>query len=356
MARKRSIIATTAAEVSDWITYTPVISNQQGWVAGPCYWRRVGSAMEIKGRINYSSALDAYTMRIGLPTGYTIGAIGSGADSNVVGSACFNDYGNQIYPEGMLYTRTGVGYVEVAKIPGLHGSSSFCYATEPFTWGVNDYITFQCSIPIAQWNASQFVPNVSITVFLNNIVKLTSGSGTWTVPSGIYKIKVTVVGGGGGGGASYNGSGYGGGGGGGTIISNVIAAVIDVTPNQGISYSVGAGGMSNSNGNNSTFGAITGYGGGAGAVGLLSYPGDGGLAPNSDGGVPGQSGTSVVQNPYQSGGHGGGAGGFGGLAGVPGGNPGDNGKYGGGGGGGGRGATGGAGGGQGGSGIIIIEY
>jgi len=85
------------------------------------------------------------------------------------------------------------------------------------------------------------------------IAKYTTGSGNWTVPDGVYYVKVTLVGGGGGG--------------------------------QG---STGNGG----NGGNTTFGALTANGGagGAGAV-----PGAGGGASGADVGIPGQNG-SVIGN------------------------------------------------------------
>ncbi len=74
-----------------------------------------------------------------------------------------------------------------------------------------------------------------------------TASGTWTVPSGVTKCKVTVVGGGGGG--DNDG---GGGGGGGTAIK----IVSGLTPGSGITVTVGAGGAANSgNGGTSSFGA-----------------------------------------------------------------------------------------------------
>ena len=72
------------------------------------------------------------------------------------------------------------------------------------------------------------------------IVTYTSGSGTWTVPTGVSNINVLVVGGGGGGGNCYANSGTpaGGGGGGGVIFRNNYP----VTPGGTINYTVGLGG------------------------------------------------------------------------------------------------------------------
>jgi len=65
-----------------------------------------------------------------------------------------------------------------------------------------------------------------------------TASGTWTKPSGITKIKVTVTGGGAGGGSGSSGNNQGGGGGaGGTAIE-----IIDVSSVSTVSVTVGAGG------------------------------------------------------------------------------------------------------------------
>lgn len=71
-------------------------------------------------------------------------------------------------------------------------------------------------------------------------------SGNWTVPDGVTKIRVTLIGGGGGGGGGSEGnprlSGGAGGGSGGTEF-----ATLSVTPGQTIAYKVGAGGIGCSN-------------------------------------------------------------------------------------------------------------
>jgi hypothetical protein len=169
------------------------------------------------------------------------------------------------------------------------------------------------------------------------IERITSGSGNWTVPADVYRIRVTCVGGGGGG-RQGNTTTFAGGGGGGTNISLAIGDVLDVSPGQSIAYSVGAGGAANTDGNDTTFtGATTG---GKGYTPTLI--GIGGLGATGGAGSAGSPGNTTI------GGAGGGAGGYGGSGAGNGGAGG----YGGGGGGGGLTGAGGAGG----SGIIIIEY
>jgi hypothetical protein len=193
---------------------------------------------------------------------------------------------------------------------------------------------------------------------------ITTGSGNWTVPSDITRIRVTCVGGGGGGGYT-TGAGVpyaGGGGGGGTNISLVSATTISVIPGSLIAYSVGGGGAGGTtaasavSGSDTTFaGATTGLGGAKGLNGgTTAGDGLGGLGGAGSGKSDGQSGSASGGATFGgTGGNGGGAGGRGGARGNTK-SDGQNGSIGGGGGGGG--GDGGAIGGNGGSGIIIIEY
>nr|BDD44677.1 hypothetical protein 7 [Legionellales bacterium] len=95
----------------------------------------------------------------------------------------------------------------------------------------------------------------------------TSGSGNWTIPSGVYTCDVLILAaGGGGGGGSSNAGGGGGASGGIMYLQNII-----VTPADTIAYSIGAAGSgggaasAGSAGGNSTFGNATIYGGSGGA-------------------------------------------------------------------------------------------
>ena len=122
-----------------------------------------------------------------------------------------------------------------------------------------------------------------------SVYKTTAGSGTFTIPSGITTVKVTVVGGGGGGSRSAGGAG----GGGGTAIKTLTG----LTPGNTLSYHVGYT-QTNAEDNNSTVSSgtqsistITGGGG--------VRPGDGsntgaagGTASGGDFNVNGQSGQN----------------------------------------------------------------
>jgi len=110
--------------------------------------------------------------------------------------------------------------------------------------------------------------------------QLFTASGTFTVPAGVTKIKVTLIGGGGKG-SNASGSGLGaqgglGGGGGATVVS-----WLTVTPGNGIAVSVGAG-------ENTTFGSLTAAKGGD--------DGAGGVASGGAINIDGQAGGTPAEN------------------------------------------------------------
>ena len=184
-----------------------------------------------------------------------------------------------------------------------------------------------------------------------NFVPLTSpGSGTFTVPANVYKLKVTCIGGGGGGGRKTGtGTGTGGGGGGACI------KVFNVTPGASYTYVVGYGGTKGAgdwtygqDGGNSTFSGVN--------AALVAYGGKGGYFASSVGGAGGIASGGDINLTGTTGGQSSSPGGVGGSAPLIGvgtylyedGSP----NSGSGGGGSGTAYAGG----NGGSGLIIIEY
>ncbi len=188
-----------------------------------------------------------------------------------------------------------------------------------------------------------------------------TASGTFTVPSGVVRLKVTVIGGGGSGGSNSVGPGGGGGAGGSAIaiFSNITAgSVIPVTVGAG---GVSAAGSNGGNGGTSSFGTYVSATGGYGGAGSTSYgPMSGGQGGVGVGGVinnNGSYGTDCVlygARGGDGGGPGNGRGATGALTGLAAQG------YGGGGGGGGSNSTTGSGigglGGAGAAGIVIVEF
>lgn len=188
-----------------------------------------------------------------------------------------------------------------------------------------------------------------------NVEVITStGTSTWSVPSGVSKVKVEVVGGGG---AGANGSDSGGGGGGGG--GGYALEMVDVSSTSTIQVFVGSAGNKTEFGTNGEFlsatagsdgSATTGGAGGSGSSGDLNVEG-------ADGGTGGDKGTGNSGQGGQGGNSHYGGGGNGGHNKSDTGDAGN--LYGGGGGGGGSEDSGGSGssnGASGAQGVIIITY
>ena len=179
-----------------------------------------------------------------------------------------------------------------------------------------------------------------------------TSSGTFTIPTGVTKIKMTIVGGGGNGSAGTtsgsNKLGGGGGGGGGAAIKYLTG----LTPGNTLTVTVGSAGNTSS------------VASGTQSITTVSATGNGGLGSSGDINIRGGAGTPYLGAPTTNGGDvrggiggssimgGGGGSGQGGAGGAGG-------AYGGGGGGGGF--SGGccgsaAGGGAGAAGVVLIEY
>lgn len=114
-----------------------------------------------------------------------------------------------------------------------------------------------------------------------------TGSGTFTVPAGVYRVRVRVWGGGGGGGTPGGGPSGGGGGGAGAYAEGWH----NVTPGQAITVTVGAAGAVAGAGGTSSFGSLItctgGAGGGVSAGGAAGSPAGGQFEITGQGGASG---------------------------------------------------------------------
>lgn len=186
------------------------------------------------------------------------------------------------------------------------------------------------SVTVTDDNSNSNTRQFKITVKAPQITTYTSGTGNYSVPSGVSTLDVLVIGSGGPGGSRS-----GGGGGAGGMVDR---AAFPVTPGGTLAYSVGGQGpqpaasTAPTRGSNSTFGTLTALAGGAGQMdtqGQVNGGSGGGRhydqAPTGTAQQPTQPGDSGTyghgnpggrgsQGPHHAGGGGGGAGSAGGNA------------------------------------------
>ena len=218
----------------------------------------------------------------------------------------------------------------------------------------NSSIAAYAQAPVIPYKLSNLRPGFS------SIQPFTS-SGSFTVPAGVTRLRINVIGGGGAGGSNSTAPGGGGGAGG-----SALAILTGLTPGAIIPVTVGPGGTASSGstggvGGTSSFGTYVSATGGSGGVGGTTYgPMAGGAGGSGVGGTvnnSGSYGTDCVLSGAR-GGDGGGPGNGRGTTGAITGYAGQG--YGGGGGGGGSNSTVGAGtgalGGNGGAGLVTVEY
>lgn len=220
----------------------------------------------------------------------------------------------QLFPNGTgfteLYGNTNAGAVRFNCESNSHGVT---LKGPPHSAGA----TYSLELPNADGSSGEFLQtNGSGKLSFGSAggglqsIQVFTSSGTWTKPSGISKVKVTVVGGGGGGyGVNTYNEGSPGGGGGGSAIK-----FINVSSVSSVSVTIGAGGAGGANatasdGGTTSFGSYTSATGGSGAEEGQNTGGVGGSGSSGDinltGGTGRKGGFAYHPNNFYFGGAGG---------------------------------------------------
>lgn len=225
-----------------------------------------------------------------------------------------SDNGNAI--SNYKYSTDGVNYTPLSPADG----------SSPITIsGLTSATTYNITLKAVNgFGDSEASSSISMTT--SGIATFTTtGTTSWTAPSGVTSVQYLVVGGGGGGGNGYDNGGGGGGGGG-----MVRTGTLSVTPGTSYTVTVGGGGAGGENirssrsgvaGDPSVFSSITSLGGGGGGgtrtgpynvVGVqqvldpLTAPtGGSGNGSNNGGSGGGGAGGNGVANSGATGGSGG---------------------------------------------------
>jgi len=204
-----------------------------------------------------------------------------------------------------LIANTQIANVSNTKIVGLITATQL--ANTAVTAGIYGGANNSASITVDAQGRVTSVSNVAWTSTditaspIPTINVLTSGSGTWTIPSGVTKVKVTVVGGGGNSSGGLYGYAVSGGAGGGTAIKWLSG----LTPGKTLDYTVGAAAAASQvvtgASNGQTITSIIGSAGSAGISGG-SGSGDGGSASGGDLNIAGQRALGSADGAVYGGG------------------------------------------------------
>ncbi|WP_414479213.1 phage tail protein [Pseudomonas bijieensis] len=226
----------------------------------------------------------------------TVGAFGTGRGflSTEVDMNNYLTPGNYLTPlAGLLNIPPGWS-ASVRYSLVVEGYMSNNYLVQRITGGLSSGQTPILAVRVMQnageWSPWQFGSTNEHAPFRGTQVFKTAGVFTWTVPIGVKKAWVTVIGGGGGGGRSgVSGAGSGGGGG-----AGFSQRLVDLSSVTSVTVTVGAGGAGaaidaavGETGATSSFGAYLSATGGAGGFGNASSgyangPGSGGLGTGGD--------------------------------------------------------------------------
>jgi hypothetical protein len=156
---------------TEWVDFTPTGS----WTSNTTYsgkWRRVGGNMELQYHVKTTGAPNSVTLRVNLPSGYTIDTnrmfapTADGADAGAgphLGVASYFDgptgtvdYGGRIG----FYSSTSLEF-SVDQVNATYTLTTPANQAEPFTWATGDVAYAKVSVPISGWNAN-FNPLLSM--------------------------------------------------------------------------------------------------------------------------------------------------------------------------------------------------
>jgi hypothetical protein len=141
--------------VTDWVSYTPVITTQSGTITNfspTGRWRRVGDMLELdlSGVFTSASVGTWSGVLFGLPSGLVIDTSKTApvTKTSLVGSAILRDAGTGNYQGNVRIVSGGTTYLEVTN--GLGAATQ----AAPFSWGDTDAMNGYARVPIVGWSSN----------------------------------------------------------------------------------------------------------------------------------------------------------------------------------------------------------
>lgn len=171
----------TGPVVSDWVSYTPTLSDATNINPGypKAFWRRVGDSIHVKGTIYWNGNGAGSTFAVSLPTGFVADTskLEGSSDSPCGYGTWFNngtDYADLQVTRGSFTT---VVFIESDTLNSWDGSQA----------ANGDYINFNAQVPIAGWSSNQVLSedagnrNIYVRAVKSGDQTITAGAGATTI-------------------------------------------------------------------------------------------------------------------------------------------------------------------------------
>lgn len=159
------------AAVTDWVSYTPTLSNSTNATVPIAMWRRVGDSMQIKAAVAWGGAGGGTNYTISLPSGYTTDSAkvnGSGYDQ--IGSAMWYDAGTSYKSLEPYISSSTVAFREA-------GTTNIWDGTQAAN---GDYIAFDVTVPIVGWSSNVTMADRAVEHYIYNSSGITSAGASDT--------------------------------------------------------------------------------------------------------------------------------------------------------------------------------
>jgi hypothetical protein len=202
------------APVTDWVPYTPTITTSSGTITNyvlTSNYRRVGDSLEVTGRLLFTGSAGTWNVPyVTLPPGLAIDSSkvnSTTSDGGLLGISSALDSGSQVFNGNNCY------YSDTLRVRvGVFGG------TVPFSFGINDEITWTFIVPITGWSSSlvmssdadtrvvaaryfmataatptAFTPILFDTFVFDTHAAYSTSTGYYTAPtSGIYRVSASI--------------------------------------------------------------------------------------------------------------------------------------------------------------------
>ena len=141
---------------SIWTTYTPTITSASGSLTNyttTAQWRRVGSNIEVQGRIQFTGAPGTWSSPfIAPPTGISFDGTNLISSGTLLGQCYLEDSGTAVNLATVVYNGTTTVFIQSLTSSAAYVTASSVTQAIPYAWAVNDRMHFNFSAPVSGWN------------------------------------------------------------------------------------------------------------------------------------------------------------------------------------------------------------